>query len=474
MYPTLRGDLELLPNEAEGCAILRPNRDQSWRAPQFFLPPLQGLALSLFDGSRGREEAVEILQASLGCSPIQAGGVIDSILTRFRTFLFDPPGCAARTPGAKARVASPESFLFATSRDFSAIREPAPRSLSWVVTEWCNRKCCYCYKDALFMESGEPPDVRFPLERVEEIAEEARRIGVENVILTGGEPFLRTDIVDVIAAFARRGLDVIPITKSRIERPRMRALAAAGLRALHVSLDSPDRDCQNQLCGVESAFDDIHATLVHAREEGVEVVLRPVMTRWNVRGLPRLIELGAELGVRRFLIDIYGETCGRHDEALTLLDEDLEWLKAEHPRWVEQHPGLRLELKFEERHLDGKPPGCMEGIRGLTILSDGRATKCEHWRFGDELIVGDLKTQSILEVWDGEAFERLNRATRASYQGSACHRCKHLENCNHVRGRCSLTALVAHGTVFAPDLYCPIGVYKRSPRSNRSALKVVA
>jgi radical SAM protein with 4Fe4S-binding SPASM domain len=463
---TLRPDMILEPRAQEGWAALFP-RAGTEAGPVFQLPPVQGLVLSLLDGTRTREEVIGILGEVFERPAAAVTGVVDLVLERYRLFLAEATG---EEPGPE--LPSPAGFLFHSSHDFSATREAAPRSLSWVVTEWCNRKCRYCYKDAQFIAQGLPPDLAFDSGRLAELADEAWRIGVENLVLTGGEPFLRPDLIDVIRAFAERGIDVIPITKAAIRGERMAALAATGLRALHVSLDSPNPEVQDGLCGVPGSFGDILGTVAAAAEHGLPVVLRPVLTRFNVDGLPALVELAYGLGVRQFLIDVYGKTCGRHEEALALPPGEVERLRETHQRLAERYPDASLGLKFDERSAEaGHPLGCMEGLRGLTILPDGRATKCEHWRFGDDLVVGDLKVQSILEVWNSEALARINHPPRESFAGTPCHRCKKLAFCNDVRGRCSLTSLLAYGKPFAPDLYCPIGVYGKG-RPGASALRV--
>lgn len=77
-------------------------------------------------------------------------------------------------------------------------REDAPGAIVWVVTEDCNRKCKYCYKDAKFVADGFARDIAFPFERVTQVIDEAAMIGVNRLIFTGGEPLLRQDLPEVI------------------------------------------------------------------------------------------------------------------------------------------------------------------------------------------------------------------------------------------------------------------------------------
>lgn len=461
----LRPDMELVAREEEGCAVLAKRQAGDRPSPVFRLHPLQGLVLSLLDGERSRDELVEIFENVFERPGEQAALVVDQVFDRYRQFLVAPNGASPAEPGP-----DPAAFLFSTSRDFTAIREPAPVGMLWVVTECCTKRCRYCYKDAEFVAEGCATDLALSFERVAELVTEAAEIGVTSVVLSGGEPFLRPDLVDIIGLLVGHGIEVIPITKQRIVGERMRALAATGLERLHVSLDSHRPETVDFLTGVPGSFEQITDTLRAAVEHGVRPVLRPVLTSYNIRHLEELVALTHALGVREYIIDIYGESCGRHEAIFGISAEDYAWLRRVHGELVERYPEAELGLKFDKPAAVDKPElrGCVEGAKGMTFLPDGQVTKCEHWRFGPELTYGDLKTQSILEVWNSEALAEINWADRDAFAASPCHRCKRLEECHYHRGRCSLTALLEYGTACAPDVHCPIGAHQRRAKEVKS------
>jgi cyclic pyranopterin phosphate synthase len=119
------------------------------------------------------------------------------------------------------------------------------RDLRVSVTDRCNFRCPYCMpkevfgRDFAFLE-------RAALLTFEEIARLARafaRNGVHKVRLTGGEPLLRRNIERLVTMLAGiQGIDDVALTTngSLLTRERARALAAAGLRRVTVSLDSLD------------------------------------------------------------------------------------------------------------------------------------------------------------------------------------------------------------------------------------------
>jgi radical SAM protein with 4Fe4S-binding SPASM domain len=428
--------------------------------PAFPLHPLQAMVLALFDGTRSRDDVISQVGGALGHSTAEVAPFVNTVQSRFRQFLRDT------APEQAAPLVDWDPIAFGTAapaRELPGLREAAPRALLWVVTEFCDKQCRYCYKDARFIGTSRATDMALPLERVAALAREAEEIGITSLVLTGGEPFLRPDLVEVIRCFSERGVLVIPITKARITGERMKSLAATGLESLHVSLDSHRPEVVDFLTGIPGSFEQMLDTLTAAAEHGLPVVFRTTLTSHNVRDLPQLAELARRLGVRNILADTYGASCGRHDETLCVSPDDSAWLRTAIGEIREHVPEVSVQLKIETIPQRASGRGCVEGLRGLTFLPDGRATKCEHWR-GEDLIYGDLRRQSILEVWNSAALERFNCAPRASFAGTICERCKQFDQCSDKRGRCMESALRHSGSPFAPDVYCPIDAYGKQVR----------
>src|SRR5262249_40350978 len=120
-----------------------------------------------------------------------------------------------------------------------ARRQAAPSAVTWLVTLGCNRKCPYCFYDVPHhpVSSGDwPADATFPLGDALRMVAEMAEVGAADLYLTGGEPLLRKDITEVIAAASRRRVRVRIVTKYPVSQQLARELAAAGLYTATVSL----------------------------------------------------------------------------------------------------------------------------------------------------------------------------------------------------------------------------------------------
>ncbi|XP_034516566.1 molybdenum cofactor biosynthesis protein 1 isoform X5 [Ailuropoda melanoleuca] len=106
------------------------------------------------------------------------------------------------------------------------------------LTEKCNLRCQYCMP-----EEGVPLTPKADLLTTEEILTLARlfvKEGVDKIRLTGGEPLIRPDVVDIVARLHQlEGLRTIGITTNGINLARLLPqLQKAGLSAINISLDT--------------------------------------------------------------------------------------------------------------------------------------------------------------------------------------------------------------------------------------------
>jgi radical SAM protein with 4Fe4S-binding SPASM domain len=135
-----------------------------------------------------------------------------------------------------------------------------PYVVSWNLTYRCNLACEHCYLDA-----GGTPQVgtenfadrsELGTEECFRVIDEIAAFAPECVtILTGGEPLLRRDILEIVRRAAERGLWVVVGTNGvRITENLAKRLAEAGARGLSLSLDALDPDRHDRFRKVRGAW----------------------------------------------------------------------------------------------------------------------------------------------------------------------------------------------------------------------------
>lgn len=161
------------------------------------------------------------------------------------------------------------------------------------VTDRCDFRCVYCMSEKMTFL---PRDQVLTLEEIGRIAHVFTELGVEKIRLTGGEPLVRRGVLDLVDYIGSLGLRDFAMTTNGSQLPHMaKALKAAGLKRLNVSLDSLDAEKFRRITrigDINKVLEGIDA----AREAGFErIKLNAVIMRGrNDDEVLDLVELARE------------------------------------------------------------------------------------------------------------------------------------------------------------------------------------
>ncbi|MCG3117758.1 MAG: methyltransferase domain-containing protein [Candidatus Manganitrophus sp. SA1] len=192
---------------------------------------------------------------------------------------------------------SPTPFIRAPYPGRAEALEIDRLSELWLhVTNACNLSCSHCLVDS--SPSGIPGEkTGFWLRTIDQ----ARALGVTRFYITGGEPFLRNDLFDLIARITTEAELVVLTNAIPLRGKRLKKLSEcdSGRLTLQISLDGPTAAINDPIRG-SGSFD---ATLRGIKEVigiGLNPTLTTVVTRANVASLPEMVELASSLGVKNF------------------------------------------------------------------------------------------------------------------------------------------------------------------------------
>jgi len=149
------------------------------------------------------------------------------------------------------------------------LKDPYGRPLESIrisVTQRCNFNCFYCHRE------GEDPsqgDEMTP-EEIRRIVEIAASFGVGKVKLTGGEPLLRSDILDIVSGIHKtRGVKEVSMTTNGVLLSKHAyKLKEAGLARVNVSLDTLTAEKFKRITGVD-ALKFVILGITKAKEAGL-------------------------------------------------------------------------------------------------------------------------------------------------------------------------------------------------------------
>ncbi len=198
------------------------------------------------------------------------------------------------------------------------------------VTDRCDLRCTYCMPERMeFLPRAEV----LTLEELHQIALAFIDRGVTKLRLTGGEPLVRRDMMDLVRALGRKlgdGLEELTLTTNGTRLAEFADdLAAAGVRRINVSLDTLDRENFKRLARRDS-LPQVLEGIAAAKAAGLKVKLNTVALKGlNEDGIPDLIAWAHGQGHSVTLIEVMplGEVEGdRFDHYLPLdaVRRDLE------------------------------------------------------------------------------------------------------------------------------------------------------
>jgi len=223
------------------------------------------------------------------------------------------------------------SSLSTTTLAKAVVFKDAPVYVQFYVTARCNLTCQQC--NIIYANS----DVReCSLDDVQRIADNFARMGVAIVLLTGGEPFARTDLHHIIRAFESRGVHVRMQTNGLASQERIQEVIECGGRDISISLDSLRPGVQDDINGgfAKSWDDALRAIADFTRFLPAEksfASLGCVLQRDNLDDVEDVIRFGTAIGWFTSLVPIHVSTLDK-PMGFRTFDQSKRWRPDEVPR----------------------------------------------------------------------------------------------------------------------------------------------
>ncbi len=268
----------------------------------------------------------------------------------------------------------------------------------------CNLTCTHCLVSS--HPGGDPgQDTKFYLR----VIDETRNLGVYRYYFTGGEPFLRKDIFDLIHYItAVKEAELIILTNATLfgdgKMERLKDLDRQKLK-FQVSLDGSTPQVNDPIRG-EGTFKRITEGLKVVSDLGFETSLTAVVIGGNLQDMPNLPRLAQSLGARSVHL-MWPHRRGRvletggHDPFPSV--EDLLWVAREVKHQADVH-GIRFD-NYESLKLrvNGHPGvkydlgnACWDS---LCLYSDGHLYPSASFAGYPALDLGEVRARSIKDLW---------------------------------------------------------------------------
>ncbi len=337
-----------------------------------------------------------------------------------------------------------------------------PRLIAWEVTRSCLLNCIHCRAAARYG----PYEGELTTEECCRFLDDVKSFSDPIMILTGGEPMMRTDIYDIAAYGSQLGLRMVMAPCGLlVTEEHAKKIKRSGIMRVSLSLDGLTAESHNAFRRVEGAFEGVMQAIENLKKAGVEFQINTTVTKHNVGDLPQLLEMIVKLGAvayHPFLLVPTGRGKALADMEVSPADYEktLKWFYDMRDKVPIQFKPTcaphyyRIFRQEEQRKgktvtpashgLDAMTKGCMGGQSFAFVSHVGKVQICGFL----EEEAGDIKSEPFSKIWNtSQLFREMRDLDR--YHGK-CGICEYRRIC----GGCRARAFAVSGDYLAAEPFC--------------------
>lgn len=318
----------------------------------------------------------------------------------------------------------------------------SPVNLTWEVSLACNLRCTHCLSS-----SGTPAEDELTTAEALDLVEQVHRARVFQINFGGGEPFMRPDFEEILAACHNRGImTCISTNGTLLDAARVARLATSRLVAIQVSMDGAKRETCDAIRGA-GVFDAATQAVKLLAATRIPTSINTVLTAQNAGEIPAMHEmarsLGVSLRVSRF------RPSGRGADNWEALRPSPAQLLA-FSDWLAASGDVRtgdsfFSLTSQER----------QGL-GLNLCGAAKLTCCVGptgnmypcaFLQTERFKAGSLRTETFQEIWDDSEIY-------ASFRSLRIHSCEECQRFDQCHGGCPAVAWHLKNDINGGDPEC--------------------
>ncbi len=301
-----------------------------------------------------------------------------------------------------------------------------PLAILAELTHRCPLQCPYC-SNPLALEAS---SAELTTDQWKAVIKQAADLGVLQIHFSGGEPTVRRDLEELVAASAAEGLYTNLITAGvLLSRDRLAALAKAGLDHVQLSFQDSEAAGCDRIGGYKGGFDKKIDCARWVKETGLPLTLNMVVHRQNLEHLEDLLALAERLGAQRVEIahvQYYGWAY-LNRAALMPTRAQLESATAVVEAARERLKGIMVIDYVVPDYYARRPKSCMGGWgrQFLNVSPAGKVLPCHAAESITSLTFDRVTERSLRDIWENSAAFKAYRGT--DWMPEPCRSCERRE-----------------------------------------------
>lgn len=335
--------------------------------------------------------------------------------------------------------------------------EYKPYYCVWELTLKCNMNCLHCGSKA-----GKARDNELTYPEAMVVAEELINLGCKQISLIGGEVFLYHNWEKIARVFTDSGVQTNLITNGFLfSDKQLNEVKYANLSNIAISIDGMEAN-HNRIRGNNKSFSKIKNTINILNKENIKIGVNTTLINSNVNDLEDLYSFLVTNNVAMWQLQLanpMGNLAEKSEEIISIeniksITKFIHRLRDENK--IKIYTGDNIGYYDEhESYIRGLPgninywSGCQAGLSVIGIDSVGNVKGCESL-YDDIFIEGNVREESLSEIWNKEGNFVYNRDFRKELLTGKCSTCDMGVFCKAgCRGACYFTK-----NSFFENAYC--------------------
>ena len=322
-----------------------------------------------------------------------------------------------------------------------------PFSAMFELTYNCNERCIHCFNPGASrneQEESHRQTNELHLSDYKRIIDELAEMGVVRITLTGGDPFVKKDIWEIIQYIYEKdfALDIFTNGIYLYDNDNVSKLAKFYPRSVGISIYSEDRKIHDLITRRSDSLKKSLTVIKLLTDRAIPVMIKCPITKANVKSYYTVANLAREFGCTiQYDLSISNSVDGDFSITKNLrIDEKTMQIVMRDPR-VPLYVGEEVP-NFGIQHKDPSSNLCGAGMYSINITPDGNVFPCNALT----IKLGNVNDESFTSIWyNSEELKKLRGITLADT--AVCGKLPYCEYCNYCVG-CSFTE---YGSVLKPN-----------------------
>lgn len=330
----------------------------------------------------------------------------------------------------------------------------APFEVTLHVTNACNLACKHCYA-----RSGSPLPDELTTEEIMDLIDQMSTLRVFYTEVTGGEPLLRKDILEILSYLRDKGFKILFDTNALLVTQKIAKRLKELECIVSVSLDGL-AGTHDKIRGNQGIFSETIKGIKKLVDAHNNVQVNFTLTKINRKEISHVIEHAIKLKANGFVV-LFCMPAGRASDNIRELRMSLnEWRNTRVilQQIVEKYKD-KISISIPIRDFpstleflnESSIVTCPAGKTSCSITANGFVLPCPHFQDFNIFSAGNIREKTFKEIWLSSPILRKFRYFSFKDVKGKCQKCKFKLTC---LGGCKFVSFIRYGDIHFPDPRC--------------------